>query len=229
MAPKYSEQGGGPATGLASDFVSMLQQGIFGNFGAQQSGARAAGADPYGSTQGIAGVLSDILSGGAGRVGGSMSEMISKQNERDVLGLRARYGASGGMGFGTPGAYAESMYRSEAAPKEAMAIGNLQLQALSQILPLITGLAGKGIAQREGVMTPNPWASAAGVVAPIAAAGLTAATGGATAPLMSATGGGLGAAEQGFMQQPPLQSSLLPGAMTPWQLPQYTPQWGRPY
>jgi hypothetical protein len=169
MAPKYEEKGGGPSVGLANDFVSGLQSLLFGGggMGAPIAGARAGAADPMGQTTGMMGILSSLLSPGAGEMGGAMSEMISKQNERDVAGLRARYGASGGMGFGTPAAYAESLYRAEAAPRATMAVGNLQLQALQQLLPIFTSLAGKGITQREGVMSPNPLASGIAIAAPI--------------------------------------------------------------
>lgn len=167
VGTQFKEVGGGPATGLANDFVKFLQQGLStGSFGGVSAGQRTAGADPYGSTMGIAGVLNDLLSGGAGNVGGSMAEMISKQGERDVMGLRSRFGVGGGTSLGTPAAYGEAVLRSETAPKITTAVGGLQLQTLSQLLPLFANLAGKGISQRETVAQPNPLVSTIGALAP---------------------------------------------------------------
>lgn len=166
MGPQTKEIGGGSATGLADSFIASLQKLM------NTGGTGTAGSpDPMGSTGGIMGVLGDLLSPGAGKVGGSFADLIGKQQERDVAGLRARFGAGGGGAYGTPGASAESLYRSEAAPQIATQIGGLQLQALMPLLQAITGLSGKGIAQRELVQTPG----AAGQVAGLLGAGAKAA------------------------------------------------------
>lgn len=171
MGTQFKEVGGGPATGLANDFVSFLQNGLMsGSFGGGTAGQRFAGANPMGSSMGIAGVLNDILAGGAGQLGGSMQQMISQDTNRQADALRSRYGVGGGMGFGTPAAFAESMLRSEQAPKLTQAIGGLQMQALNQLMPIMAGLAGKGISQRETIAQPNPVASGVAAVAPIAGA-----------------------------------------------------------
>lgn len=174
MGNKYKEVGGGPATGLADSFVKFLQQGITtGSFGGVTAGQHAGAADPFGSTAGIGGILNDLLAGGAGNIGGSMADMISKQSERDVANLRARFGTGGGVGAGTPAAYGEALLRSETAPKLATAVGGLQLQTLSQLLPIFAGLAGKGISQRETIATPNPLVSTIGSIAPLISAAST--------------------------------------------------------
>lgn len=171
MGNQFKEVGGGPATGLANDFVSFLQNGLMtGQFGGGTAGARFAGANPGGSTMGIAGVLNDILAGGAGQLGGSLSDMISKDTERQTNALRARFGVGGGQAFGSPAAYAESMLRAEQAPRLTQAIGGLQMQALNQLMPIMAGLAGKGISQRETIAQPNPIASGVAAIAPIAGA-----------------------------------------------------------
>lgn len=166
MAPKTGVVGGGPSTGLAKDFTSWLDNVL--NTGGKTAPAKsnlvppagqAAGADPVGQTQGISGVISDLLSGGGGNIGGSLAKLIQMHQTQDIGDLRARFGASGGVAFGTPAAYAESAYRAKAAPEAATAIGSLQLSAIMPLLNMITQLSGKGIPQAENLVTPNPWLS----------------------------------------------------------------------
>lgn len=190
MAPKTREVGGGPATGLGNDFVKWLSQGLnTGTFGT----GTPAGTDAVGATGGISAYLNDVLSGGAGKLGGAMGEMITKESDRGAAALRARFGVGGGSAFGTPGAYAESLFRSESAPKLATAVGGLQQNALSMLLPLFAKMASKGITQRTITQSENPWmtagklglqggALAAGFMAggPPGAAAASSAAGGAT-------------------------------------------------
>ncbi len=166
MGPQYSEVGGGAATGLSNDLIELLRSGLGGRF-------TPRGGFAVGDTMGIAGILNDIIAGGAGHLGGSLADLIHRDTERSSADLRARFGASGGQAFGTPAAYAESLFRSEAAPRAALGIGNLQLQALLPLLQLTGGLAERGIAPRQTVATPSPFASflstlgsTAGAVAP---------------------------------------------------------------
>lgn len=168
MGMKTHEVGGGPATGLANDFTKFLESGLTGSFGGAGASSQTAASNPFGSTMGFAGVLNDIMSGGAGNLGGSLAKLISTQQGNDIAGLRSRFGAGGGTAFGTPAAYAESTYRAQAAPQIATAIGQLQMQTLGQLLPIYANLAGKGIAQRETVAQPNPWVQAAQLFLPIA-------------------------------------------------------------
>jgi len=176
VGPNFKEVGGGPATGLANSLIQLLQGGLTGNFGGVGVTGRTGPldrvdqSDPTGRTLGIAGVLNDILSGGAGNLGGSLQKILAAQGTRDVADLRSRYTAGGGTSLGTPAAFAESLYRSEAAPRSAMAVGNLQLQALLPILQMITGLSGKGISQRQTVAQPSRLTSAIGTIAPIVGA-----------------------------------------------------------
>lgn len=193
---QHKEVGGGAATPLAEDFVNMLQQAITGSgsFGGVTAGQRANGADPVGSTGGVMGILANLLSGGAGEIGGSMSEMITKQADRDVNALRERFSVGGGASFGTPAAYAESLLRSETAPKLTQAVGGLQMQALSQLLPIIAGISGRGISQRENIASPGAGASAIATLAPIAGTAIGAIAGG---PPGAAAGGAAGNAVGG--------------------------------
>lgn len=162
MAPKTGTVGGGSATGLAKDFTGWLDS-ILNPPAAKTNLAAPAGqfnsADPVGQTAGIGGVINDILSGGAGKLGGSLNELIKQQQKTDVGDLRARFGAAGGMAFGTPAATAEALYRAQAAPQAATQIGNLQLSAITPLLNIIAGLSGKGIPQAETAIYPNPWLS----------------------------------------------------------------------
>lgn len=144
MGMKTSEVGGGSAKGLADNYISTLQQLLNGG------GMGTAGSpDAMGSTSNIMSVLTDILSGGKGKAGSAISELLSKQQGRDVNALRSRFGAVGGQAFGTPAAYAESLYRAEAAPQITSAITGMQLQTILPLLQMITGLSGKGISQAQ--------------------------------------------------------------------------------
>jgi hypothetical protein len=155
MAPKTGTVGGGPATGLAKDFTGWLDKAL--NTGTFGSGGGTG--DPTGDTRGFTGVLNDILSAGGGQFGGALGELIKQRQTADIGDLRARFGASGGMAFGTPAAYAESQYRAAAAPQAATAIGQLQLSALQPILQALMGLSGMGIPQAQAYVSPNPWLS----------------------------------------------------------------------
>lgn len=165
MGHSTKDVGGGPAVGLGQDFISVLQKLL------NSGGLGTAGSpDGPGSTGGIYGVLQDILSPGAGNVGGAFKDIFSKESDRAVAGLRSRFGTSGGTAFGSPAAYAESLYRSEVGPKLTAGIGNLQLQAIASLIPSLAGLASKGISQRQTVQQSNPITDALGVIAPIAGA-----------------------------------------------------------
>lgn len=211
MGNKYKEYGGGPATGLANDFVSFLSQGLnTGTFGA----GTPAGADAYGSTMGIAGVLNDILSGGAGNVGGALAKQIQMTTQNNVEGLRARYGAGGGTAYGTPAAYAEGVLRAQQAPALTTAIGQLQMNAVQNILAAISGISSKGIAQRQGVMQPSALASGLSIAAPIAGQILGFMAGG---PAGAAVGGQVGSSAAGAVNPTryggtPFVDAPIPGA-----------------
>lgn len=197
MGMKYKQVGGGPATGLAQDYTNFLEQGLnTGTFGP----GFAAGGSAMGATQGIGGFLNDILSGGAGKLGGSLQQILQTQQTNDVNSIRSRFGAGGGTAFGTPAAYAESTYRAQAAPQIASAIGNLQLQTLLPLLGQIGGLAQRGIPQAEIVGQQSPWAQVAGIAAPVLGGILGGPAGaGLGAKLGGLFGGGAGAAASNFM------------------------------
>lgn len=161
---KYKTVGGGAATGLGNDFASFLQQGLnTGTFGAGSPAGYGAPAQ----AGGIAGFLNDVLSGGAGKLGGSLAKILQTQQTSDVANLRSRFGVGGGTTFGTPGAYAESTYRSQAAPQIATAIGGLQSNVLQQLLSSLNNIGGRGIPQAETVGVQSPWTQAAGLAAPV--------------------------------------------------------------
>lgn len=181
----FRDVGGGPATGLADQLIQLLQSGLGGDFSAPSTPSRGRSifggggtgplarvnqSNPIGRTEGIAGYLNDILSGGAGNLGGSLKKILDTQSTRDVADLRSRFGAGGGVSLGTPAAYAESLYRADAAPKSAVAIGSLQSSVLGPLLQMIASLAGKGVSQRETVAQPSGFASAIGTLAPIVGA-----------------------------------------------------------
>ena len=156
MNPKTREVGGGPATGLAGDLVKAFRELLAGNFGGQPSaGQRFDQANPVGSTDNaFFGAITDILSPGGGRAGAGLTETINRQSARDIGALRARFGASGGQAFGTPAAFAESLFRDEAAPRAATAVSQAQLSALLPILELMAQLSGRGLSQRATTIEP---------------------------------------------------------------------------
>lgn len=214
MGTKYMEQGGGPATGLADNLVNFLSQGLnTGTFGA----GTAAGGDAVGQTAGIAGILNDILSGGAGKLGGSMASLISRDTQSQVQDLRARYGASGGTAYGTGAQYAESNLRARQAPALASAVGNLQLNAVQNLLGIISQISQKGIAQRQGTVSQSPLASAASIAAPIIGATLGAFGG----PPGMAAGASIGGSIAGSIGgPPPIASTYDAGQQIPaWNMP----------
>lgn len=191
MGMKYKQVGGGPATGLAQDWTNFLEQGLnTGTFGP----GFAAGSSAMGATQGIGGFLNDILSGGAGKLGGSLQQILQTQQTSDINSLRSRFGAGGGTAFGTPAAYAESTYRAQAAPQITSAIGNLQLQTLLPLLGQIGGLAQRGIPQAEMVGQQSPWAQIAGIAAPVLGGVLGGPLGAKLGGLFGAGAGAAGAA-----------------------------------
>lgn len=163
MGLKTRELGGGAATGLSDNFIGMLQSLM------NSGGTGTAGSpDAMGSTGNIMSVLSDILAGGQGKAGSAISQLLSKQQERDVNGLRSRFGVGGGTAFGTPAAFAESQYRAEAAPQITQAITGLQLQAMAPILQAIYGLSQKGTSQRQLVQQKTGLGQALDVVGNVA-------------------------------------------------------------
>lgn len=167
MGSQTKSIGGGPAVPLANSFTNWLMQGLnTGSFGP----GFGAGTDAIGSTRGISGVLNDILSGGAGKVGGAMQQMIQRQEGMDTDALRSRFGAQGGTAFGTGAQFAEAQLRSQTAPQLTTAIGQLQLSALAPILQSIYGLSQKGISQRQDYVEPSGLSQAIGAIAPIAGA-----------------------------------------------------------
>lgn len=177
MGASYSEKGGGPAVGLGQNWVNWLSQGLnTGSFG----GGSPMGGGAMGVTAGgMGGILNDIFSGGAGKLGGAMNEMITRSTNDQAAALRARFGAGGGTAFGTGAQYGEAQLRSQLAPQLTSAIGQLQLGALMPILQMISQTAGKGITQREGMMQPSALSQGLGLALPAAGTFLGGPAGGA--------------------------------------------------
>ncbi len=157
-----TEVGGGEAQPLGEDFAAFLskalESGMFENAGGQ--------------TQGIAQALNELVAGPD--VTGQQSavqEIIQKQSGRDVADLRERFTAGGGS-QGTPSAVAEGLFRSETAPRLALATGQLDLaanqqriQGLIPILQALQGFASRGVSQRTAgaVVKPGILSDIAGI------------------------------------------------------------------
>lgn len=161
--------GGGPAKPLGEDVIGALRALIAGEGSPEGSlFGRLTQRDPFNITR-------DITSGIEGLEGLSQGQAIQKiiqqDIDRNVAGLRARFGAAGGTSFGTPAAFAESLFRSEAAPRFTTALGELgmrsralELQALLPILELAGLLGARGFAPaREDVLVgPSKFSQVAG-------------------------------------------------------------------
>ena len=164
MGAKTKTVGGSPqGLALSNDFMTMMGALLNGGSTGQPAGSKA-----YTATTGVAGVLSDILSGGGGKVGGSLATLLQKSQERNIGNLRARFGASGGMSHGTPAAFAEALYRSEAAPQIATQVGKLQLEALSPLLNIYAGITDKSIPDAQIVQEKSGLAQAFGTLGSLA-------------------------------------------------------------
>jgi hypothetical protein len=162
MAMKYKQVGGTP-TGVGKEFSDTLQSLLTGSYGAAGATSQANNANPVASTTGIAGVLQDLLAGGAGKIGGAAATQIETQQTNDIAALRSRFGAAGGMAFGTPAAYAESTYRANAAPAIMTAEGQLQEGAIAQLLPYLGQIFNRTTPQAEVVGQQNPWVQGLGL------------------------------------------------------------------
>lgn len=169
MGFNNKQVGGGPATGLANDFVAMLSHALGGG-GFGPAGGRTGSAATMDSSMNMFSVLNNILSPGGGTAGASINEMISKDIDRQANMLRARFNTGGGMAEGTPAAFAEGVMRGEAAPRATQAVTEMQMAALMPILQIMAGISSKGIAQREEVMQPNPFMNFMSAFAPLAGA-----------------------------------------------------------
>lgn len=194
MGAKSEAIGGGPAVGLADNYVNVLQSLLNGG------GIGTAGSpDAIGTTNDIAGVLRSILAGEKGGPGSAIVQMLSKQQTRDTNAIRSRFGANGGAAFGTPAAYAESLYRAEAAPQITSAITDLQLKAFLPLLNQIGGLSQLGIPQRQMIQKRSGFAQALGTLAQIGGSALPFINPAFALPRAASGGGG---SVQGFTDAP---------------------------
>lgn len=193
MGSQTKTVGGSPTSPLAKEFTNWLMGGLTtGNYG--QAGA--------------GGVLTDILSGGAGKIGGSLSTLLQNQQMRDTDALRARY-SSGAGAYGSGAQYAEGLYKAQAAPQITSAIGNLQLQALNPIMQQMGGLTALGTPQATTITQPSVFSQILG-----GGAGLL----GALAPFLTKILGG--------NQNTPPGTGGIPGVsgnLPPSNLPGFTP------
>jgi hypothetical protein len=163
ISPGAATTGANPmATTMAAPTgLNMMRAGTGGvpsGVGGVKAPRGPAGAN---SSAGLTGIINDILSGGAGNIGGSLQKILATQQLGDVTNLRSRY-SMGGTGTGSPSAYAESLYRANAAPQAAMQIGQLQMSALMPLLQLIAGISGRGIPQASTTVGPSPFSQVVG-------------------------------------------------------------------
>lgn len=150
---QQTTQVGNSATGFSNNFMQMMGSLL----GTPNSGAAQAGrSNPVGSTMsGAGGILSSILSPGAGQIGGALATQLAQQQQRDVQSLNERFSAYGGTSLGTPAGSSVAQYKAQAAPNIMSAIGNLQLGAISPLLSAGNQLAYRGVTTPQ--QTPNPF------------------------------------------------------------------------
>lgn len=157
----YNERtiGGGSATGLADSFTAALKGFIdTGSFGGGTAGQQTGAANPMGDAAGIFGLMNSIINNP--QADASVQEMLTRDINRGRDDIRARFGASGGMGFGTPAAVAEGMYQAESAPRIAMAMDEMATNRLGALLPIFNmaaQMAALGTPQAQTVMQPSGW------------------------------------------------------------------------
>ena len=136
------------ATGFSNNFMSLLQGLLTGGTGGANAAGQFNASNPFGSTMGGAsGILQNILSPGAGQLGGALATQLAQSQTQNVDALRERYGAFGGTSLGSPASSAEAQYRAYATPQITSAIGNLQLGAISPLLNAAYGMANRGVTQ----------------------------------------------------------------------------------
>ena len=165
------ESGGGVATPVAEDFSKFLQTILSGGGGGGTVN-RPGGRSPEDQTVGIMESLNQLIAGPD--VSGQQSavqQIIQQDTERQNANLRERFTAGGGS-RGTPSAVAEALFRSNVTPRIAAATGQLDLQAnqqkmqaLFQLLNIIGGFSGRGVAQAKTdvIVNPGPLSDIAGI------------------------------------------------------------------
>jgi len=168
MGYKERTVGGGPAKGLANDFVSFLQNFITsGKFGGAETRGGIGGSsatsqfnaeNPMADSAGIFGLLNSIISNP--QADKSVQDLISKDVERGRNDLRARFGASGGMAYGSPAAFAESLYQAEQTPRTALALDQMAQSRIGALMPffqMLMNTSSLGIPQAQTTMEPSKW------------------------------------------------------------------------
>jgi len=167
--------GGQPTGDFAKAFTEFLQQILLGqpSQGTPDREIKLPGrtatvkgtpaASPIDKTTGIAGNLMELI-GGTDITGQkeSLQQLIQADTTRNIADLRERFTGTGSSA-GTPAAVAESLYRAEATPKAALAIGQLdmankmqQLQALLPLLQLAGAFTGMGTPQASNYAFQTP-------------------------------------------------------------------------
>lgn len=166
MGYKERTVGGGPAKGLAEDFVGFLQNFInSGQFGGAETRGGVGGSsatsqynaeNPMADSAGIFGLLNSIITNP--QADRSVQQLISKDIERGRNDLRARFGAGGGMAYGSPAAFAESLYQAEQAPRTALAMDQMAQNRVGALMPffqMLQNMSALGIPQAQATMQPS--------------------------------------------------------------------------
>jgi hypothetical protein len=174
MGAKAKKIGGSKGgQGVSDKYTSAIQALLGGDAQSGYLGAgRPAGEGAMRQGQGAADIYSSLLSGGAGEIGGAIQQLLQRTQDRDVMKMKEAGRASGGAQFGTPGQYAEAMYRGEAAPNITAAIGKLQMDAARDIFGMSKDIYGRETPQAEMMIEPGVFdkiMQGVGAIAPAAA------------------------------------------------------------
>lgn len=167
MGNRYKEVGGGPAVGLADNWIKNLQSFMGGGStpGAQmtragnnqaQAGTAGALTNTGNGPGGIYNIIQDILSQGGGSLGGHLGSQIERGVNEGRADVASRFSSVGG-GQGSSTAQAIARYNAEQADAVPLGVANLQMSTIQPLLQMIQQMAGRGVTQREGVMEQNPW------------------------------------------------------------------------
>ena len=151
LGPKVKTTGGGAAKPFASDFIDWLGTNTTSSGGFNTAIGRLLSGQGLSDNGNQAyDTAYNKAMGGIGQVGldpnsqfaQGINTMLQQRQTQAQNDLRARFGAQGGMAFGTPAATAEARYLAESTPQIAATLGQYDLQKRGVDLQTLLGLMG---------------------------------------------------------------------------------------
>jgi hypothetical protein len=148
MGARYREVGGGPATGVADSWANTLQS--------MMGGGSTPSTQMNNAPNAMARIMQEILSPGAGAIGGNFASQIERGIGRERGALTSRFSSMNG-GYGSGAGQALAQFGAEVADRVPMDIANLQMGTIQQLMQAIGQFSQRGVSQRSTVAEPNPW------------------------------------------------------------------------